>query len=95
MKWKIIIIGAVILFLYFAKKKKDKEKEDQQVEVALAENEMPASEQLDIIRLKIDDFLRFNMPFMTDDERAGLVVDITSNLDKYKEQYQSQAQTII
>ena len=87
MKYKILIIGAIILFLYFAKKKKDKQKEDKQIQVALQANEMPAIEQLDIIRLKIDDFIRFNMPFMSDDERVGLVVEITSNLEAYKQQF--------
>lgn len=91
MKIKLIVIGAVIVFLYLAKRKKDSAKQEKKLEAALKANEMPAGEQLDIIRLKIEDFLKGNFPFMSDDERTYWVLDITSNLETYKQKYLSPA----
>jgi hypothetical protein len=87
MKTKLLIAGGLILFLWYAKRKKDAKKQDQKFEEALKSNEMPAGEQIDIVRLKIDDWLRLNMPFMSEDERAVWVIDLTTGLEEYKQKY--------
>jgi len=87
MKTKLLIAGGIILFLWYAKRKKDVKKQEIKLEEALKSNEMPAGEQIDIVRLKIDDWLRLNMPFMSEDERAVWVIDLTTGLDEYKQKY--------
>ena len=87
MKIKIAIISAVVLMLYFAKRKKDKQKEDKKLEAALKANELSAGEQLDIMRLKIEDFIRDNFPFMNEEEVIYWVLDLTSNLEQYRQKY--------
>jgi hypothetical protein len=87
MKTKLIIAGVVILFLYMAKKKKDAKKEAQKMEVALKANEMSAGEQMDIMRLKIYDFLSRQMPFMPEVERDEWVLILTTGLEEYKDKY--------
>jgi hypothetical protein len=90
MKTKLIIAGAgvLVLYLYWLKKKKNKAKEEKLIEESLPVNmAMPAAQQIDIIRLKLDDFMKYQFPFMTEEERVYRIVDLTSNLDTYQQQY--------
>lgn len=90
MKTKLIIAGAgvLVLYLYWLKKKKNKAKEEKLIEESLPVNmAMPAAQQIDIIRLKLDDFMKFQFPFMSEDERVYWIVDLTSNLENYKQKY--------
>jgi hypothetical protein len=87
MRTKILIAGGVILFLWWMKHKKDAQKQEKKLEAALQANEMPTAEQVDIIRLKIEDWLQLNMPFMSEDERLHWVMDMTTGLEEYKQKY--------
>lgn len=90
MKTKLILAGAgvLVLYLYWLKKKKNKAKEEKLIEESLPVNmAMPAAQQIDIIRLKLDDFMKYQFPFMTEEERVYRIVDLTSNLDTYQQQY--------
>lgn len=87
MKTKYFIIGGIIVLLWLAKRKSDAKKEEKKLESALKSNEMPMTEQIDIIRLKIEDFLALNFPFMNEEERMYWVVDITSNLENFKAKF--------
>jgi hypothetical protein len=90
MKTKLILAGAgvLVLYLYWLKKKKDKVKEEKLIEESLpVNNGIPAADQIDIIRLKLDDFMKFQFPFMSEDERVYWIVDLTSNLENYKQKY--------
>ena len=78
---KYAIIAGVILVLYLGKKKRDKEKEDKLFEEALKNNETPCDEKINEIRLRIDEWMKFNMPFIRDDELMDIVVDLTTNLE--------------
>jgi hypothetical protein len=88
MKTKLILAGVLVLYLYWLKKKKNKAKEEKLIEESLPVNmAMPAAQQIDIIRLKLDDFMKYQFPFMTEEERVYRIVDLTSNLDTYQQQY--------
>lgn len=90
MKTKLILAGAgvLVLYLYWLKKKKNKAKEEKLIEESLPVNmAMPAAQQIDIIRLKLDDFMKYQFPFMTEEERVYRIIDLTSNLDTYQQQY--------
>ncbi len=95
MKYKLLIAGAIILLLVLHKRKKDKQAEEKKIQMAVQENQMSPEEQLDIIRLKIDNFLRFQMPFMTQEERDYYIIDLTSNLDNYKQEIAKKDNLII
>lgn len=90
MKTKLILAGAgvLVLYLYWLKMKKNKAKEEKLIEESLPVNmAMPAAQQIDIIRLKLDDFMKYQFPFMTEEERVYRIVDLTSNLDTYQQQF--------
>ena len=84
MRIKWILIGSGVLLLYLWKKKKDRQKEQAELEKAVEANEMPSAEQIDLVRLKIEDWLRSNWPFSSDEEIREAVIFMTSNLDEYK-----------
>ena len=81
MKNKVLIGIAVIVFLYFRKNKKDAE--IKKVEEKLKENGLSTEESIDIIRYKLDEYIRNEFAFIPPDRVREIVMGITSNLEQY------------
>jgi hypothetical protein len=94
MKVKYFVIGGLALFLYLAWQKKKREKEEAEIEKVLEDNAMPTQEQIDLIRLKLEDFLKANFRWSSIDEIRGWVIDITSNLEEYKKDLEKYSEDI-
>ena len=90
MRNKLLIVGGVLLFIWYLKKKKDKQNEDTKIQAALKANELTAQETVDMIRLKLDNYLMYQFPSMEEDERDQWILYLTTGLEEYKQQLQSQ-----
>jgi len=82
MKTKILIAVGILIFLYLHKKKKDKKAEKIQEQVK--ENGLSADKTVDIIRYKLDEYIRGEFPFLDEQRIHDIVIGITSNLEQYE-----------
>ncbi len=81
MRTKILIALGILVFLYMRKKKKEKEAE--KIEAQLKENELSTEKTVEIIRHKLDEYIRTEFAFIDDQQVHNIVMGITSNLEEY------------